>query len=339
MSQENGNKEVKVFATNPTKKSNGDSYYTTPNVAGIIQTASRDISLVKEIVIPGDLKGQDKVCLWEMGGGGKERGLTMLVGGPDGKIIERPHFFRQSPKPNARQALASIWEGCTFAIGSIDQGRKFVMVFEIIQLFKDEQYPENPMVKAKLVASYLANWVGTSLEGDPKYMDIIDAALDKLDIYDCQYAIYMNDWAFAKRKEDLTIKIYNAVNLDTLHTTEVEEFDDIDKCMWEVKKEASKHLKKFSYTPVRQILKKEEDGTYTMYAIVINSPENPKLVDDSLEQDFEVQKIYKVSGITPETDCIPKNPITFFRIEDCSKLDKIFKNNTMIDNWLRYIGC
>jgi hypothetical protein len=277
-----------------------------------------------------------------MGGGNSERGLTMLVGLPGGKMIERPNFFRRHPKPNARQGVTNVWEGCVFSVGSVDQGRKLVLVFEITNIFKDEAYPENPMIQGSFVASYIENWVGGAGTGDAMYNNIIDATLEKLSILDCTYATYMNPWAFANRNHQLASKIYPKAKLDNILDAEAEEYDTIAECMHEVKRFSSEILQAYSYTPVRQFLVKDEVSvgvhqTYTMYVAVLNSPTNNIKGENPTDEEYSVQKIFKVSDITFKSP-MPRNPIDFFRL-DQKKIDSVMKNRKYLDHWLRYIGC
>jgi hypothetical protein len=329
---------VNYFINNP----RGNGNYVTPNISSIIQMANRDMDNVSTIVIPGDIKAGDAVCLWEMGGGNSERGLTMLIGLPGGKMIERPNFFRRHPKPNARQGITNVWEGCVFSIGSVDQGRKLVLVFEITNIFKDEAYPENPMIQGKLVASYIENWVGGAGTGDDIYSNIIDATLEKLSILDCTYAVYMNPWAFANKSHQQAEKIYPIAKLDTVIDSEAEECDTIEGCMYQVKRFASEILQPYSYTPVRQYLVKDEvcigkNQTYTMYVAVLNSPTNATKSEVPEDETYTIQKIFKVADIT-SLSTMPRNPIDFFRLDN-KKIDTVMKNRKHLDHWLRYIGC
>jgi hypothetical protein len=253
-------------------------------------------------------------------------------------FVEKPYFFRQHPKPNARQGMTKVWEGCSFAVGSIDQGKKVILVYKIVGFYKDENYPENPLVEAVLVGKYVAGWMGAIYNGDSTYQSLIDAMLVKLSIPDCKYTVYMNDWAFAKR--DITEHIYEHAKLEFIDKDLIKKFDDIETCLWETKVYASKLMKKFSYTPVRQYLEKHEDGTYTMVMCVLPSPTSTRDTDGKeTEQSFNLEKVFVVTGITANSK-LPTNPVSFFRVTQGKDIPSLFKNgSTLIDNWLRYVGC
>lgn len=319
--------------------------YMVPNIAAITAAYAKQPASISQIIIPGDIRSNDRVCLWEMGGRGKNSwGMAMLVASPAAGIIERPLTFHSKAKPNGRHAMTHIWAGCIVAIGGFSEGTYTVLIFEVRNIIHGAEFDLNPamcannaMVVLDCIGAHTSSWARPCTNVEPAYKALVDATIAKLDTKNATSAIYMNPWTYCKKSNEAYQRQFHtteSLSLDTLDVISIDKYIDM---ISQVEACASSLIKS-AYVPVRQRIVSNGDGTYELYMTVLTPPiqlANKELVVD----DIMIKAVYKTT-ITKDTE-LPSNYIPLLK---SSRYDLFVQNfnqsgQPVVESWMMYRGC
>lgn len=324
-------------------------HYLVPDIAGILRAYDNSKGSFGPIAIPGDIRETDKVCLWEMGGlHTNGRGIAMIVGTPDGKLIDRPISFNRTTKPNGRQALTNIWPGCIVAIGGYDEGVHTVLVFEITNLTNGEEYnhavkiqENNAMVILNLIGYFKESWRLTVNEVPEMYHTMKDVIVEKLKTKQMTTAAYMNPWSYCRKSVE-TYKVHFASPLpEDMKVTEVADFGAM---VGKIEKKI-RSLKSERNCPIRQLITDNGDGTFVVDMVVI-SPDADKIhkanearkADNVPDEELEsaIVSCFRTT-VTPDTK-VPMNITPFMKAPDYAEFKRCSVKGDLQDNWLIFRG-
>lgn len=317
--------------------------YLTPNVSGIVSFYNRNKNKKDfnfgSIMIPGDIRDNDKICLWEMGGKSNKAagGNVMLVAHPGGEIIDRPISFNKNAAPNGRQGLAAVWEDCLVSIGELKRGVSTALLFRIVEIndgsefgFSEKVMKNNVAVILEFIGYCTKNWRLTYPQYDEMYHPFMTATLNKLQIKNCMTAVYMNPWAYCNKMHKSFKPQFDLADITLLRdrtpTTTASVQDMLDAIRSKLRT-----LKIKRYVPIRQYISKAEDG-YDITMIVIR----PTAEGETVEADQYIIGYY-TTRITKTSDAVNVlDRAAFMKASSYATFTKAVNGRDVVDNWLIY---
>ncbi len=171
--------------------------------------ASNDWSSLKQIQVTVTRNSNNgKYCCWECGGARSLAGHSVIIGAPDGKRHLALTAFRRFKVSNGKHAVIQVWPSCVVTIASQSRGMGAVLLYRISDIKPMTSVYENQYVN-RFVAVLELNKVinistrevqvfSTDLDNITTESDIINAAIKKATIYNCQHAIYVRPFFLIK---------------------------------------------------------------------------------------------------------------------------------------------